>query len=158
MAFAVQNYPVEGVTYCSFDKLLNHSLICFCNQESSPHVDLSPAQIRLICQHYRVVGKDLVDDVFAAVHRYQPIQLIDDPFVTYPDFHAKIYYREPISKVTIIRASQIYFHANQRPWNSSSVVMRAIDRVCLFAIFYLASLTTNNVEILRFLAYTTFSS
>jgi len=126
-AFVVESYPVDSVSYCSFDKSPNHSLIYFRDKVSSQ--DLSPAQIRLIFQHYRAVGKDLVCDIFAAVHRYQPVQLINDPFAMYPDFRAKIYHKEPHPRVTLIQASQIYCHANQRPWTSSQVVMRAIDRV-----------------------------
>lgn len=141
--FAVQNYAVEGVTYCSFDKSPNHSLIYFrkrgsSTQESSENI--VPAQIRLIFQHCRVVGKALVNEVFAAVHQYQPVQLTNDPFATYPDFRAKIYHKEPISKVTVIQASQIYCHANQRPWNLSSIVMRAVNRVSCIIMFALSFL------------------
>ncbi len=128
-AFEVQSYPANGVIYCSLDKSPKHSLIYFRNREGASLDDISPGQIRLIFRHYRVMGKNLVNDTFAAVHRYEPMQLLNDPFATYSDFRANIYHKEPISKVTIIRASQIYCHANQRPWNSSSVVMRAINRV-----------------------------
>ncbi len=129
-AFGLLSYCVAGIAYRSFDKSPNHSLIYFQNKDgSSNSEDLLPGQIRLLFQHYRIVGKDLVSENFAAVHRYQPSQLAKDPFVAFPEFRAKIYQKEPLSKVTIIRAAQIYCHANQRPWNSSSVVMRAIDRV-----------------------------
>ncbi len=129
-AFVVENYPVDGVSYRSFDKLPNHSLVYFRDKVSSHKShDLSPAQIRLIFQHYRAVGKGLVYDIFAAVHRYQPVQLINDPFAMYPDFRAKIYHKEPLLKVTVVHASQLHCHANQRPWTSSQVVMRAVDRV-----------------------------
>lgn len=129
-AFTLQSYCVDGIAYRSFDKSPNHSLIYFHNQEDpSNFEDLLPGQIRLLFQHYRVVGKAVVSENFAAVHRYQPVQLANDPFAAFPEFRARIYEKEPLSKVTVIRATQIYCHANQRPWNSSSVVMRAIDRV-----------------------------
>lgn len=67
--FVVDNYPVDSVSYRSFDKSPNHSLVYFRDKVSSHKShDLSPAQIRLIFQHYRAVGKDLVCDIFAAVH------------------------------------------------------------------------------------------
>ncbi len=88
--FVVQSYPADGVTYCSFDKSPKHSLIYFRNQDSPSHDDISPGQIRLIFQHYRIMGKDLVNGTFAAVHRYEPMQLSNDPFETYPDLRAKI--------------------------------------------------------------------
>jgi hypothetical protein len=131
-ASALQSYCIRGVTYRSFDKSPNHSLIYFRAQGDSsqqPLEDLSPGQIRLLFQHYRVAGKDIITETFAAVHQYLPVDLVNNPFAAFPDFRAQIFHKEPLPKVTVIRASQIYCHANQRPWNSSSVVMRAINRV-----------------------------
>lgn len=150
-AFVVQSYPADGVTYCSFNKSPKHSLIYFRNQDSSSHDDISPGQIRLIFQHYRIMGKDLVNDTFAAVHQYEPMELLNDPFTMYPDFRANIYHKEPISKVTVIQVSQIYCHANLRPWNSSSALMRAINRVGFHAAFrYITPLTIFDLELLKY--------
>jgi hypothetical protein len=135
-AFEVSRYKISNNTiYSSFDKSLANSLIYFRNFSDSrgfssmQTCDLVPAKIRLIFQHYRKVGQALECEIFVALHRFQPVELQRDPFISYPDFRARLYHKEPLPAVTIIRIHNIHCHANSRPWDASSVVMRAIDRV-----------------------------
>jgi hypothetical protein len=136
--FALPNYKADrGVTYMAFDKSVPHSLIYFRKSSdlafpppragSSSH--FFPGQIRLIFQHCCLQDNQLKGEVFAALHEFRPVQSDRNPFSTYPDFRAAIYCKEPLASVTIIRIDQIHCHANYRPWDASSVVMRAIDRV-----------------------------
>jgi hypothetical protein len=133
--FVLPNYKGDrGVTYSAFDKSVPHSLIYFrksCHPAyprlGSSH--LFPGQIRSIFQHYCLRENRLTTEVFAALHEFQPVHPERDPFSAYPEFRAAIYCKDPLVSVTIIKIDQIHCHANYRPWNASSVVMRAIDRV-----------------------------
>lgn len=128
----------RDITYLGFDKSASHSLIYF-RKSSNPALpsvsgcQLFPGRIRLIFQHYRPMGNLLTNDVFVALHEFQPAQQ-RDPFSAYPEFRAAIYLKEPLASVTIIQVSQIHCHANYRPWDASTVVMRAIDRVGVLSV------------------------
>jgi len=128
--FKLPYYQVErGVTYSAFDRSVPHSLVYF---RKSSHVSthqLFPGQVRLIFRYYHWVGDHLTDGIFVALHEFQPVQLKRDPFSSYPEFRAGIYHKEPLASVRIILIGDIHCHANHRPWDASSVVMRAIDRV-----------------------------
>jgi len=128
--FILPNYKVDqGLTYSAFNKSVPHSLIYFRKSSTPTSSHLFPGQIRLIFQHYRLRDNRLTGEVFAALHEFQPVQSERDPFSAYPDFRAAIFRKEPLASVTIIKMDQIHCHANYRPWDASSVVMRAIDRV-----------------------------
>lgn len=134
--FKISYYKLSNsVTYSSFDVSVANSLIYFRVPHSRSFMtncDLIPAKIRLIFQHYRKVGQVLQGEIFVALHQFQPAQLEKDPFMAYPDFRAKAYHKEPLPAVTVVRVSDIHCHANCRPWDASLIVIRAIDRVCLF--------------------------
>ena len=127
--FLLPYYCKDGIASCGFDKSSSQSLVYYQEVEDANPQMLHPAQIRMLFRHFRCAGKDLIGEDFVALHEFQPVQLVQDPFATYVDFRAKIYHKEPVSAVKVVHASQIYCHANQRPWDASSVVMRAIDRV-----------------------------
>lgn len=133
--FVLPNYKADrDITYSAFDKSISHSLIYFHKPStlvpsSNSNRQLFPGQIRLIFQHYRHIENRLTSEVFVALHEFKPTQLDWDPFSAYPEFRAAIYCKEPSASVTVIRVDEIHCHANYRPWDASSVVMRAIDRV-----------------------------
>ena len=124
VAFQDQFYQ-DGVLYTDFHTNLNHSIIYFRCEANS---QLVPAQIRCIFTHKRRhVDGDLIQEVFLAVHAYLPSD--NTPFAPFPEFRAAIFHREPAPQVQVIRSKQVHCHANQRPWDHATVVMRAIDRV-----------------------------
>jgi hypothetical protein len=115
----------DGVLFTDFRTNLNHSVIYFRREGDS---QLVPAQIRCIFKHdRRDVNGDLIQEIFLAVHAYLPED--NTPFASFPDFRAAIFHREPAPQVQVIRSKQVHCHANQRPWDHATVVMRAIDRV-----------------------------
>ena len=136
-AFKLPYYKADrDLTYSGFDKSYSHSLIYFCKSSNAAPSSVSgcqlfPGQIRLIFQHYCLAGNRLTNDVFVALHEFQLAQ-DRDVFSAYPEFRAGVYLKEPSATVTIIQIGQIHCHANYRPWGTSTVVMRAIDRVGVF--------------------------
>ena len=121
----------DHILFTNFRTNLVHSLIYFRTSLDKKGGELVPGQIREIFEVHRIDEGKLLVESFAAVHRYERVQLSasEDPFFSFPDFRASIYHRHPIADVEVIWASQLYCHANQREWDNSSVVMRAIDRV-----------------------------
>lgn len=129
-AIVFKHYRQNGLLYSDFESSRKHCLVYY-----RPLADISdgelliPAQIRQIFQHHHINGTQFVAEIFIAVHPYLPYTPEKDYFAPFPDFRAGLFHQEPSSEVKIIRASQIYCHANQRPWDAQTVVMRAIDRV-----------------------------
>lgn len=127
-------YTHNSVQYSDFRTSNRHSLVYFVDatmtmqnhMESLPKI--RPGQIRTIFQHSRIHDR-IITEEFVAIHPYIPAVLEKDPFSAFKDFRAGIFNAEPSYQVVVVPASHIHCHANQRPWNSSSVVMRAIDRV-----------------------------
>ena len=118
-------FHLDGVLYTNFRTNINHSIIYF---HRDSHSQSAPAQIRAIFTHKRrSVTDELVEEVFLAIHEYMPAD--NTTFLSFPDFRAGIFKREPAPVVQVIRSMQIHCHANQRPWDHATVVMRAIDRV-----------------------------
>jgi len=124
------HYNCHSVQYSDFLTSAKHSLIYFKDPIDNR---LKPAQIRLIFQHCHL-QQIIITETFVAIHTYIPASMTMDPFIHYPDFRAGIYEAEPCHEVRVIPASHIHCHANQRPWDSSFVVMRAIDRVSNYEI------------------------
>ena len=139
-AFKLSYYKLsKSITYSSFDTSIANSLVYFrvpvshnSSDTCTTNGDLFPAKIRLIFQHYRKVGQVLQSEIFVALHRFRAAQVEKDPFLAYPDFRARLYHKEPLPIVTVVRVGDIHCHANCRPWDVSLIVMRAIDRVGLF--------------------------
>jgi hypothetical protein len=119
-----------GVSYADFHTSMPHSIMYFHPESPDSHnqSNLRPAQIRTIFSHKRRGDEgQLIHEVFFAVHEYKVSD--KNPFVSFPDFRAAIFHREPDDLVQVIRATQVHCHANQRPWDEKTVVMRPIDRV-----------------------------
>lgn len=116
-----------SLRYTDYLQSEKHSLIYFKLNPTTQ--DLYPAQIRHIFRHTHLHGPMTVVDIFAVIHCYIPVVLSRDPFAPFPDFRAAIFAAEPSSAFQIVKTSQIHCHANHRPWDASSVVMRAVDRV-----------------------------
>ncbi len=92
--FKLPYYQVKhGTTYSAFDRSVPHSLIYFCKSSHASSISthqLFPGQVRLIFRHYHWVGDHLMDEIFLALHEFQPMQSERDPFSSYPEFHAGI--------------------------------------------------------------------
>jgi len=120
---------VNNILYMPSYASVAHSLVYI--RESSTQTLLVPVEIREIFEHSRIQDGRVVMENFAAVHYFREKELTgrDDPFRDFPDFRAALYYRVPGDKVAVIRVDQIDCHANQRPWDEETVVMRGINRV-----------------------------
>ncbi|KDR83008.1 hypothetical protein GALMADRAFT_238766 [Galerina marginata CBS 339.88] len=127
-----RSYECRSLRYTDFQTSEKHSLVYFATTsgvKSKDGANLYPGQIRQIFQHSHLVsGTHLFTDIFIAIHVYIPVEMTKNPFAPFVDFRAAIFHLDPSPVVEVIRASQIQCHANQRPWDSTSVVMRAIDR------------------------------
>ena len=110
----------NSVTYSSFDKSAANSLVYFCSDGfgHTAMMKLIPAKIRLIFQHYRKVGQMLACKIFVALHQFQAIQSEKDSFISYPDFHTKLYHKEPLPSVIVVRVGDVHCHANCQPWDA----------------------------------------
>jgi hypothetical protein len=116
-----------GASYSTFHNSSHHSLIYF-HPNDCIHSHLMPAQVRAIFAHKRRSNEgQRIHEVFFAVHEY--LRSDKNPFAPFVDFRAALFIREPDHRVQVIRATQVHCHANQRPWDDVSVVMRPIDRV-----------------------------
>jgi len=137
-----RHYIVNDAQYMPSYASLAHSLAYI--RESLTDSKLVPVEIREIFEHNRIQDGKVVVESFAAIHRFRKrnMERKDDPFQIFPDFRAALYHREPQDTVEVIHVNQIHCHANQRPWDNETVVMRAIDRVGHHYPFYCSSALT----------------
>ena len=117
----------HGVSFMDFHTSLPHSLVYY-HPDDLNKSSMKAAQIRAIFSHKRRGPNDeLIDEIFFALHEYVPTD--SQPFAAYPDFHVGVFHREVSSTVRVIGSVNVRCHANQLPWDETSVVMRPIDRV-----------------------------
>lgn len=132
-ATIIHSYHQNGVLYTDFHTNHAHSLIYyneFPMRHSKSGEHLHPAQIRQIFRHVHMQpGGEIVEETYIALHTFLISDLTKKYFASFVDFRAGIFHREPSQTVKVIKASQIHCHANQRPWDEFTVVMRGIDRV-----------------------------
>ncbi|KAF9522043.1 hypothetical protein CPB83DRAFT_899994 [Crepidotus variabilis] len=114
----------SGELFSSASHSEAHSLVYY-QQDSG---ELCPGQIRLIFRHFTWEAGRFKGEFYVAIHDFVPIEApFNNPFSSYPDFRAGIFRNEPNHLVRVRKISSVYCHANSRPWDNTSVVMRAVD-------------------------------
>jgi len=143
-ATLLHQYGPEDCIFTDFHTSHVHSLVYFHQPPSGDQTpaDQLPAQIREIFELRWIFKGCAVTETFVAVHMYLPrFRLEDDPFKSYPDFRARVYHQRPSLQVQVIPITALHCHANHRPWDPSSVVIRAVDRVSLLSLTHSGQLT-----------------
>jgi hypothetical protein len=72
---------------------------------------------------------EFIENAFLVVHAYKPLDKVQDPFASFPDFGASIWSINLADHPVVVPTWRRVYHAISRQWDKSSMVLKALDRV-----------------------------